>query len=449
MKINNCVIRHEIIQFLIDRMSSADFNFLTLRNITAYNPDGSFVSTGYILTISTNGHQLWTNDLIINSLSTNQIIASSIDTNNIIALSADIGFLNAAYIINDLLITSTTISDHIYASSIQTENLQADNAQFSTITANQVFFSTMVGSSIYTNQVSASSILFSSMTGSSMSVSSISTSVVSMNGISYSTLGITGMTGASGDRFLTQTYGSTLFSVNPLTSTTVVSMIVDTNLAYITGNTVVVVNQLNTASTFDGTVQYYNRNTGALSTINIVNISNSEPFPSNVVYDVNLHGIDGPTGMMGPTGTTGPTGDTGSTGYTGPTGPQGTKTFVIDHPIKMDHYLIHACLEGPEVGVYYRGKAVIRNRFVTVTLPSYVDHLASDFTIHVTHEMGETEDIVQVSASAIIQNQFRIYASAPCTVNWLVFGNRRNASISVETKKSDVTVYGDGPYRWI
>jgi len=433
---------------------SADFNFITLRNATAYNSDGSFVSTGYVFTISTNGRQLWTNDLTINSLSISSISASSIDANTVNAISMnaiviDTAFLNAVSITTDLIIASTTISDDIYASSIQTGNLQADSAQFSTIIANQVLFSTMVGSSIYTNQVSASSILFSSMTGSSMSVSSISTSVVSMNGISYSTLGITGMTGASGDRFLTQTYGSTLFSVNPLTSTTVVSMIVDTNLAYITGNTVVVVNQLNTASTFDGTVQYYNRNTGALSTINIVNISNSALFPSNVVYDVNLHGIDGPTGMMGPTGTTGPTGDTGSTGYTGPTGPQGTKTFVIDHPIKMDHYLIHACLEGPEVGVYYRGKAVIRNRFVTVTLPSYVDHLASDFTIHVTHEMGETEDIVQVSASAIIQNQFRIYASAPCTVNWLVFGNRRNASISVETKKSDITVYGDGPYRWI
>lgn len=30
---------------------SADFNNLTLRNLTAYNPDGSFVSDGNILTI--------------------------------------------------------------------------------------------------------------------------------------------------------------------------------------------------------------------------------------------------------------------------------------------------------------------------------------------------------------------------------------------------------------
>jgi hypothetical protein len=33
-----------------------------------------------------------------------------------------------------------------------------------------------------------------------------------------------------------------------------------------------------------------------------------------------------------------------------------SKTFIIDHPIKKDKYLVHACVEGPETGVYYRGK---------------------------------------------------------------------------------------------
>jgi hypothetical protein len=135
-------------------------------------------------------------------------------------------------------------------------------------------------------------------------------------------------------------------------------------------------------------------------------------------------------------------------GEQGPTGPAG-KTFVIDHPIKEDHYLIHACLEGPEVGVYYRGKANVLNRFVTITLPDYVDYLASNFTVHVTHEIDQTEEIIQVSATRVLNNQFRIYAAAPCTVNWLVVGNRKNTAFPIDPPKNTITVNGEGPYKYI
>ena len=61
------------------------------------------------------------------------------------------------------------------------------------------------------------------------------------------------------------------------------------------------------------------------------------------------------------------------------------KTFIIDHPQDANKYLIHGCLEGPENGVYYRGKATISNdESVSITLPSYVQELASDFTIQIT-----------------------------------------------------------------
>ena len=55
---------------------------------------------------------------------------------------------------------------------------------------------------------------------------------------------------------------------------------------------------------------------------------------------------------------------TGSTGYSPPgitgyllAGSTGglnwvQKTFIIEHPQDTEKYLIHACLEGPEVGVY-------------------------------------------------------------------------------------------------
>ena len=47
----------------------------------------------------------------------------------------------------------------------------------------------------------------------------------------------------------------------------------------------------------------------------------------------------GPTGSIGPTGLTGPTGPIG-TGPTGLIGPTGGKTFVINHPIDENKYLI-------------------------------------------------------------------------------------------------------------
>jgi hypothetical protein len=136
-------------------------------------------------------------------------------------------------------------------------------------------------------------------------------------------------------------------------------------------------------------------------------------------------------------------------GEQGPQGPAGVKPFIIDHPIKENYYLIHACMEGPEAGVYYRGKATVLNRFVIVTLPDYVDYLASDFTVHVTHEIDETEDLIQVSATRVFNNQFRIYASAPCTANWLVVGNRKNTTFPIEPPKNTITINGEGPYKYM
>jgi uncharacterized protein (DUF736 family) len=54
-------------------------------------------------------------------------------------------------------------------------------------------------------------------------------------------------------------------------------------------------------------------------------------------------------------------------------------------PTQKDKYLVHACLEGPETGVYYRGKSEItNNEYVIINLPSYVEKLAIDFTIQLT-----------------------------------------------------------------
>ena len=139
---------------------------------------------------------------------------------------------------------------------------------------------------------------------------------------------------------------------------------------------------------------------------------------------------------------------TGPTGPNGPTGPTGSKTFVIDHPIKPDNYLVHACLEGPEAGVYYRGTTQVCDKFTEVKLPDYVDALATNFTVNVTHIFDEEtdEEPITYAATPVKNGKFRVYGK-PGKVSWVVYGSR--GSIEVEPLKSSVDVKGDGPYKYI
>ena len=156
-------------------------------------------------------------------------------------------------------------------------------------------------------------------------------------------------------------------------------------------------------------------------------------------------GATGPTGRgcMGPTGPAGgPTGAASS--VTGPTGPAG-KTFIIEHPTNENKYLVHACLEGPEAGVYYRGKGEItNNESVEVVLPHYVEKLAYDFTVQVTPIYGNK--IVTLNASEVENNTFRVYGEN-AKFHWVVYGSRQE--VNVEPNKADVNVKGHGPYLYI
>ena len=139
---------------------------------------------------------------------------------------------------------------------------------------------------------------------------------------------------------------------------------------------------------------------------------------------------------------------TGPTGYNGLTGPTGAKSFIINHPLDTTKYLVHACLEGPEAGVYYRGTTQIFDRFVEVALPPYVSTLAHNFTVNVTHVFNEDNDTEPktYAATPVKNNSFRIYGPEG-TVFWTVYGSR--SSIEVEPLKISVDVKGSGPYRWI
>lgn len=58
-----------------------------------------------------------------------------------------------------------------------------------------------------------------------------------------------------------------------------------------------------------------------------------------------------------------------------------TKNFDISHPTKNGWRLSHSCLEGPEVGVYFRGRLINKN---IIELPDYWKGLVDSETITVS-----------------------------------------------------------------
>ena len=173
--------------------------------------------------------------------------------------------------------------------------------------------------------------------------------------------------------------------------------------------------------------------------------------------DLRSPGPQGPPGPTGPSaigqmGHTGPrglsvTGPTGRSckGDTGPPGPAGPKSFIINHPIQEDKYLVHACLEGPEAGVYYRGIGeIIDNNSTIIELPYYVEELATDFTIQITPIYNGKINVL--NSSEVTNNIFTVYGEN-CKFYWQVTGKRLD--FITEPFKTDVEVKGDGPYLYI
>ena len=93
-------------------MTSADFSFLTLRNIRAYESTGATVEDNYVLTVSSFGKQKWTNDLHLNSILTNAIssnimTASEMSANEMVSNTLNANTLNASTLTANAMTTNT------------------------------------------------------------------------------------------------------------------------------------------------------------------------------------------------------------------------------------------------------------------------------------------------------------------------------------------------------
>jgi hypothetical protein len=124
------------------------------------------------------------------------------------------------------------------------------------------------------------------------------------------------------------------------------------------------------------------------------------------------------------------------------------KTFVIDHPDDKDKLLVHACLEGPEVSVFYKGSDYIENNEneMYIYLPTYVKNIAHNFSIFVTSHSTNGTNYSKVIASSCVNNEkFKIIGHGK--FDWIIYGSLKTPFRDVIDKT--VEIKGEGPYTYV
>jgi len=121
------------------------------------------------------------------------------------------------------------------------------------------------------------------------------------------------------------------------------------------------------------------------------------------------------------------------------------KTFVIENPSDENRYLVHACIEGPENAVYYRGTGQLLNNSCHIKLPLYTEHLIENISVELT-SYGCYNKLCVYNISS---KGFFVKGEKDGKFFWTLYGTRKNTSFEIEPLKKSVLVQGDGPYRWL
>lgn len=121
-----------------------------------------------------------------------------------------------------------------------------------------------------------------------------------------------------------------------------------------------------------------------------------------------------------------------------------------------------SCLEEPDAVTYYRGKAEIDNAAIPIEIvlaDYYEKDLAVDFTIHVSPIINQLP-IPALAVSQVVDRRFKIFASLPCTVHYIVFGKRRDFTKKEDEEEEDeeeelekkgkktIIIKGNTPFRY-
>ena len=193
-------------------MTSRDFDYLTLRNLQAYNTNGSYVSTGYILAVGPKGKGYWTN-----ALST--LTISSMSTVTVSTLSTFLTLATSSFTANTASICTLNASSITGFSTITVSTISTNSGYFSTLISNDASFSTVTVSSVSSLLLSSNVGYFSTLvTGnasfSTVTVSSVSSLLLSSNVGYISTLSVTNLTGPAATNWSDYLYWDTTVTPN-------------------------------------------------------------------------------------------------------------------------------------------------------------------------------------------------------------------------------------------
>lgn len=115
-----------------------------------------------------------------------------------------------------------------------------------------------------------------------------------------------------------------------------------------------------------------------------------------------------------------------------------TKSFKIQHPLKADMYLEHGSLEGPEHGIYQRGRASGFDE-VEVGLPDYFHALSEDeISVLITPRIDANLYVSQSSSFSFKVKRIKrsFLRKQYIEFDYFVIGERTDIKLSVEQPKS-------------
>ncbi len=141
--------------------------------------------------------------------------------------------------------------------------------------------------------------------------------------------------------------------------------------------------------------------------------------------------------------------------YSNPTVNASGKTFIIQHPLKPNSYLIHGAIEAPEADVLYCGHGQLKNGAAFIPLPGYFSKLTREGspTIQLTASDGFDPLCVRTISGKIIHNGgFQVYSSNTQShqkFEWVLKATRADISpLECEPLKKNVRINGVGPYTY-
>ncbi len=115
-----------------------------------------------------------------------------------------------------------------------------------------------------------------------------------------------------------------------------------------------------------------------------------------------------------------------------------TKSFKISHPLEPEKmYLEHGSLEGPEHGIYQRGRASGIEK-VIVKLPDYFEALSeNEITVHITSRVNDSLFVSRSNSSEFVVQRVRrnLLRKQYIEFDYFVVGERTDIKLIVEQPK--------------